>query len=113
MWGIIKGRFEYNKVTKQNVEKCLKEYIEKRVIENAGFIITNNSTVRDCARHRGNSKSTVHKDVSERIWEIDHRMAAEVRKILNKNKAERHIRGGMATKKKKETKSLAINSKAK
>jgi putative DeoR family transcriptional regulator (stage III sporulation protein D) len=80
---------------------CLKDYIEKRVLENAGYIVEHRSTVRDCAQHRGTSKSTVHKDVSERIWEVDRRLAAAVRKVLDKNKEERHIRGGMATKKKK------------
>ena len=87
----------------------MKEYIEKRVVENAKYIVSNGATVRDCAKKMGNSKSTVHKDVSDRIWEIDKGLAAQVRKVLNINKAERHIRGGMATKKNKEEqkKSLA------
>ena len=85
----------------------MKDYIEKRVVENARVIIEHNATVRDCAKCRGNSKSTVHKDVSERIWEVDREIAVEVRKVLNKNKAERHIRGGMATKKKKSLAKLA------
>ncbi|MCR5703593.1 MAG: sporulation transcriptional regulator SpoIIID [Eubacterium sp.] len=87
----------------------MKEYIEKRVMENAKYIVNNHATVRECAKKMGKSKSTVHKDVSDRIWEIDRELAKKVRKILNINKAERHIRGGLATKKNKEEqkKSLA------
>lgn len=80
----------------------MKDYIEKRVIENAQYILDNHSTVRQCAKEFGISKSTVHKDVSERIWMLDRRLAGAVRKVLDKNMKERHIRGGMATKRKKE-----------
>jgi len=76
----------------------LKGYIEERAIELANFIIENKTTVRNAARIYGISKSTVHKDVTERLRKINPVLAKEVRKILNDNKAERHIRGGEATK---------------
>ena len=78
----------------------MKDYIEERVLNIAVYIIENNSTVRDTAKKFGVSKSTVHKDVSERLLEINPALAAEVRKVLDVNKAERHIRGGMATREK-------------
>ncbi len=76
----------------------MKGYIEERAIELANFIIENKTTVRNAARIYGISKSTVHKDVTERLRKINPVLAKEVRKILNDNKAERHIRGGEATK---------------
>lgn len=72
--------------------------IEKRAIELAHYIINSKDTVRGAASKFGISKSTVHKDLSERLLKINQVLAKEVRKILDKNKAERHIRGGMATK---------------
>lgn len=75
-----------------------KIYIEERAIDLAHYIIDNKDTVRGAAKKFGISKSTVHKDVSERLLKINPILAAEVRKILDENKAERHIRGGMATK---------------
>lgn len=72
--------------------------IEKRAIELAHYIINSKDTVRGAASKFGISKSTVHKDLSERLLKINPVLANEVRKILDKNKAERHIRGGMATK---------------
>lgn len=72
--------------------------IEKRAIELAYYIINSKDTVRGAASKFGISKSTVHKDLSERLLKINPVLAKEVRKILDKNKAERHIRGGMATK---------------
>lgn len=66
------------------------------------YIIENNATVRAAAKKFGISKSTVHKDVSERLPKIQPQLYPEVKKILEKNKQERHIRGGMATKKKYE-----------
>ena len=72
--------------------------MEERVIESAIYIIEHNATVRQTAKQFGVSKSTVHKDVSERLLKINPGLASEVREILNENKAERHIRGGMATK---------------
>ena len=72
--------------------------IEDRAIELAHYIIDSKDTVRGAAKKFGISKSTVHKDVSERLEKINPVLAKEVRKILDENKAERHIRGGMATK---------------
>jgi putative DeoR family transcriptional regulator (stage III sporulation protein D) len=72
--------------------------IEERAVEFAHYIIDSKETVRGVAAKFGVSKSTVHKDLSERILKINPALAAEVRVILDENKAERHIRGGMATK---------------
>lgn len=72
--------------------------IDERAIELAQYIIDSKDTVRGTAKKFGISKSTVHKDVSERLMKINPRLAGEVREILDENKAERHIRGGMATK---------------
>lgn len=72
--------------------------IEERAICLAHYIIDTGDTVRGAAKKFGISKSTVHKDVSERLTHINGALAIEVRKILDENKAERHIRGGMATK---------------
>lgn len=78
----------------------MKEYIEERAVEIGTYIIDSNATVRQTAKKFGVSKSTVHKDVSERLIWINPTLASEVRKVLDVNKAERHIRGGMATKEK-------------
>lgn len=72
--------------------------IEERAIELAQYIIDSKDTVRGTAKKYGISKSTVHKDVSERLLKINPALAHEVRIVLDENKAERHIRGGMATK---------------
>ena len=72
--------------------------IEERAVELAHYIIDSKDTVRGAAKKYGISKSTVHKDVSERLQKINPILAKEVRLILDENKAERHIRGGMATK---------------
>lgn len=72
--------------------------IDERAIELAHYIIDSKDTVRGAAKKFGISKSTVHKDVSERLKKINPILAREVRIILDENKAERHIRGGMATK---------------
>ena len=76
--------------------------MEERVIESAIYIIEHNATVRQTAKQFGVSKSTVHKDVSERLPQINQRLAIKVREVLDKNKKERHIRGGLATKAKYE-----------
>jgi putative DeoR family transcriptional regulator (stage III sporulation protein D) len=78
----------------------LKGYIEERAIEVANFIIGYNATVRETAKKFGISKSTVHKDVTERLEKINPKLAIEARKVLEFNKAERHLRGGLATKEK-------------
>ena len=79
---------------------CLKNYIEERAVEIANFIVNSNATVRETAKKFGISKSTVHRDITDRVTKINPSLAHDVRKILEINKAERHIRGGMATKRK-------------
>ncbi|MCR5146674.1 MAG: sporulation transcriptional regulator SpoIIID [Clostridia bacterium] len=74
--------------------------IEQRACELAHYIVNSKDTVRGAAKRFGISKSTVHKDVSERLLKINPGLAVEVREILDENKAERHIRGGLATKRK-------------
>lgn len=76
--------------------KCIS--IEERATSLAHYIIDSKDTVRGAAKKFGISKSTVHKDVSERLKKINPGLAKEVRVILDENKAERHMRGGMATK---------------
>ncbi|MCD8037331.1 MAG: sporulation transcriptional regulator SpoIIID [Clostridiales bacterium] len=78
----------------------MKSYIEERAVEVANFIISSNSTVRETAKKFGISKSTVHKDITDRVEKIDPELARSVRRVLEVNKAERHIRGGMATREK-------------
>ena len=78
----------------------MKDYIEERVLELARYIIETQATVRSAAQKFRVSKSTVHKDITERLLEINPALAADVKLILENNKAERHIRGGNATKKK-------------
>lgn len=75
----------------------MKQYIEERALELGAFIIENRTTVRAAAQMFGISKSTVHKDVTERLKKLNPSMAKQVRRILEENKAERHIRGGEAT----------------
>lgn len=74
--------------------------IEQRSCDLAEYIIENRSTVRAAARQFGISKSTVHKDLTERLPHINPGLYRQVRQLLDLNKAERHIRGGMATRKK-------------
>ncbi|AOT70061.1 sporulation transcriptional regulator SpoIIID [Geosporobacter ferrireducens] len=76
----------------------MKDYIEERAMEIAEYIINQKATVRQTAKVFGVSKSTVHKDVTERLPKINPLVANQVKRILDKNKAERHIRGGKATK---------------
>lgn len=75
----------------------MKEYIEERALELARYIIENRATVRAAAGKFGVSKSTVHKDVSERIKRLHSGLAREVKIVLENNKEERHLRGGYAT----------------
>ena len=82
----------------KHIKNISKQSIEERAINLAHYIIESKDTVRGAAKKFGISKSTVHKDVSERLKKINPRLAKEVRAILDENKAERHIRGGMATK---------------
>ena len=71
----------------------MKDYIEERAIEIANFIIEEKATVRQTAKKFGVSKSTVHKDVTERLLQINPSLAARARIVLDVNKSERHIRG--------------------
>ena len=72
--------------------------IEDRACELAVYMIENGATVRAAAQHFGISKSTVHKDLSQRLPYCNKSLYKQVRRILDENKAQRHIRGGMATK---------------
>ena len=78
----------------------MKDYIEERAVEVACYISETRATVRQAAKKFGISKSTVHKDCAERLRMINPSLAMEVRKVLDVNKQERHIRGGLATKEK-------------
>ena len=78
----------------------MRDYIEQRAVEIAQYIIDNHATVRQTAKKFGISKSTVHKDVTERLMVINKSLAKRARVVLDINKSERHIRGGMATKQK-------------
>ena len=80
----------------------MKTYIEERAIEIANYMIEHNATVRQAAKNFGISKSTVHKDVTERLVQVNPTLAAQARKVIDVNKSERHIRGGLATKEKYE-----------
>ena len=76
----------------------MKDYISDRVITLAQYIIENKATVRQTAKKFGVSKSTVHKDISERLPKLNRNLSNLAKDVLAENKAERHIRGGMATK---------------
>lgn len=76
----------------------MKDYIEERVLEVANYIIDSKATIRKTAKVFGVSKSTIHKDMTERLPKINPTIAKEAKTILDINKAERHIRGGKATK---------------
>ena len=74
--------------------------IEQRACDLAVYIIETGATVRSAAAHFGISKSTVHKDLSQRLPQCNRNLYRQVRKVLDLNKAERHIRGGLATREK-------------
>ncbi|MEG1806206.1 MAG: sporulation transcriptional regulator SpoIIID [Clostridia bacterium] len=78
----------------------MKEYIVERVMEIAYYILQTGDTVRGAAKKFAVSKSTVHKDVTERLKEIDKSLFKDVRKVEDANLAQRHIRGGLATRQK-------------
>ena len=78
----------------------MKDYIEERAVEIANYIIETKATVRQTAKKFGISKSTVHKDATDRLSQINPSLASEARQVLDVNKSERHIRGGMATREK-------------
>ena len=74
--------------------------MEQRARDLAVYIIEHQTTIRATARHFGISKSTVHKDLTERLEKVNHGLYVQVKQVLEVNKAERHIRGGMATREK-------------
>ena len=78
----------------------MKDYIEERAGEIAYYIIEHKATVRQTAKEFGVSKSTIHKDCTDRLEQINPTLAQSVRKVLDVNKQERHIRGGLATREK-------------
>ena len=78
----------------------MSDTLEKRACELAVYMIETGATVRSAARHFGISKSTVHKDLSHRLKQYNYELYVQVRQILDVNKRERHIRGGMATRRK-------------
>lgn len=78
----------------------MREYIEERAEEIGRYIVESGATVRQTAGRFGISKSTVHKDITERLVKVNPFLAARTRIVLDFNKAERHIRGGMATREK-------------
>ena len=78
----------------------MREDLENRAQELAVYIIENRTTIRSAAKHFGISKSTVHKDLSERLERCNRALYVQVKQILDTNKAEWHIRGGIATRRK-------------
>ncbi|MBE3576600.1 MAG: sporulation transcriptional regulator SpoIIID [Limnochordales bacterium] len=78
----------------------MRDYIRRRVVEVSTYIVENKATVRQAASVFGVSKSTVHKDVTERLPRVSKELARQVKRVLDHNKAERHLRGGEATRRK-------------
>ena len=78
----------------------MKHNLDERACELAVYMIETGATVRATARHFGISKSTVHKDITCRLYRNHPQLYAQARAVLDRNKQERHIRGGMATKRK-------------
>lgn len=78
----------------------MKESVEERAVVLGKYIVDTGATVRVCAKKYGVSKSTVHKDVSDRLKCLDEELYSKVKDVLQINKSERHIRGGLATKRK-------------
>ena len=76
----------------------MKDYIEERVLEVAQYIIDSKATIRKTAKVFGVSKSTIHKDIIERLPKVNPSIAEEAQRVIDVNKIERHIRGGNATK---------------
>ncbi|MDD4767091.1 MAG: sporulation transcriptional regulator SpoIIID [Desulfotomaculaceae bacterium] len=78
----------------------MQDYIQKRVIDICSYILETRATVRQAALVFKVSKSTVHKDMTERLPALNKQLAGEIKAILEYNKAERHLRGGEATRRK-------------
>ena len=83
--------------------------IEERVVNAGNYIVENKATVRAAAKVFGVSKSTIHKDISERLKKINPQLSKQAQKILDENKAQRHIRGGIATKNKYRNKTEGLH----
>mgnify|MGYP003301072603 CR=1 FL=1 len=99
--GICKGAHLSTYLNDERLEvAAVCDIIEERAVELGEYIVENKTTVRATAKKFGISKSTVHKDLSERLPHYNRSLYLQVRKLLDENKAERHIRGGMATKRK-------------
>lgn len=84
--------------------------IEERTLVIANYIIDTKCTVREAAKKFGISKSTVHKDITDRLGKINAKLARETQKILQENKKERHIRGGIATREKYRHQNMTADS---
>jgi len=78
----------------------MKEYISNRVVSAAKYLLTTGATVRSCAKEFSVSKTTIHKDMRERLAHIDPELALRVSRVLDTNRRERHLRGGLATRNK-------------
>lgn len=78
----------------------MQDHIQKRVLDVTDYVLKTGSTIRCTAEEFGVSKSTIHKDLTERLPSLDKSLAEQIRKILKHNEAQRHIRGGEATRKK-------------
>ncbi|MGO0123385.1 sporulation transcriptional regulator SpoIIID [Desulfothermobacter acidiphilus] len=78
----------------------MQDYIQRRVLEICAYILETRATVRQAAKVFSVSKSTVHKDMTERLPSLNRLLARKIRAILEQNKAERHLRGGEATRRK-------------
>ena len=91
-----------HKIPQHNAGECrtVKENMEERCEALAAYIIENKATVRAAAKKFGVSKSTVHKDLSDRLPQFNRTLYLRVKDVLEENKAQRHIRGGIATRKK-------------
>ncbi len=81
----------------------MKQYIVERVLAEAAFILEHGATVRACAAAKGVSKTTVHKDMRARLPKLDGKLSRKVDRVLNVNRQQRHIRGGLATQRKYKT----------
>ena len=101
--GILSASLSYAFPTAPSIGgEPMKECLCKRACELAVYMIETGATVRSAARHFGISKSTVHKDLTQRLRQCNPSLYAQAREVLDENKQERHIRGGMATKRKYE-----------
>lgn len=97
LWRIASAVFAYDSNRTNERKNGMEICIEKRVLDIASYMIETGATVRRAAAEFGVSKSTVHKDMTERLKHINKGMAKDVAAVLETNKEERHIRGGYAT----------------